>query len=162
MNKIVLLVIFLISFYSYSQDYPKIELNEKGEKVVVFTLAQAQSIDNNLEVLELMKVARVKCDSLNISYIKVIDEQKKQIVKLEKLNSELNNQIVDKDKQIVNLNEQNKNLNGSVESCEKENDNKDKEIEGLKKDIKKVKWKSLGSGFVVGVVATLITIISLK
>jgi peptidoglycan hydrolase CwlO-like protein len=151
----------LISFCSFSQDYPKIELNEKGEKIVIFTLEQAQNIDNKLEVLELMKVARIKCDSLNISYIKIIDEQSKQIVKLEKLNSELNNQITDKDKQIENLNQQNKNLTTDVNLCEKQNTNKNTEIEGLKKDIKKVKWLSLGGGFLAGVVVTLLTVIAL-
>ena len=89
MKKILLLIMILISFNIYSQDYPRIELNNKGEKIVVFTLEQAQKIDNDLEILELMKVARVKCDSLNLSYIKVIDEQKGEIIILKKLNDEL-------------------------------------------------------------------------
>ncbi len=161
MKKILLLLTLLLSFYTYSQDYPKIELNSKGEKVVVFTLEQAQKIDNDLEILELMKVARVKCDSLNLSYIKVIDEQKGEIVILRKLNDELSKNEKDKDKQISNLSEQNSNLQKNIDLCNKENGNKDKEIEGLNDDIKKVKWKSLGGGFVAGVVLTLLAIVAL-
>lgn len=161
MKKILLLIMILISFNIYSQDYPRIELNNKGEKIVVFTLEQAQKIDNDLEILELMKVARVKCDSLNLSYIKVIDEQKGEIIILKKLNDELSKNEKDKDKQISNLSEQNSNLQKNIDLCNKENSNKDKEIEGLNDDIKKVKWKSLGSGFVAGVVLTLLAIVAL-
>lgn len=161
MKKILLLIMILISFNIYSQDYPRIELNNKGEKIVVFTLEQAQKIDNDLEILELMKVARVKCDSLNLSYIKVIDEQKGEIIILKKLNDELSKNEKDKDKQISNLSEQNSNLQKNIDLCNKENGNKDKEIEGLNDDIKKVKWKSLGGGFVAGVVLTLLAIVAL-
>ena len=161
MKKILLLLTLLLSFYTYSQDYPKIELNSKGEKVVVFTLDQAQKIDNDLEILALMKVARVKCDSLNLSYIKVIDEQRGEIIVLKKLNDELSKNEKDKDKQISNLSDQNSNLQKNIDLCNKENGNKDKEIEGLNDDIKKVKWKSLGGGFVAGVVLTLLAIVAL-
>lgn len=161
MKKILLLIMILVSFNTYSQDYPKIELNSKGEKVVVFTLEQAQKIDNDLEILELMKVARVKCDSLNLSYIKVIDEQRGEIIILKKLNEELNKNEKDKDEQISNLSEQNSNLQKNIDLCNNENGNKDKEIKGLNDDIKKVKWKSLGGGFVAGVVLTLLAIVAL-
>ena len=161
MKKILLLLTLLLSFYTYSQDYPKIELNSKGEKVVVFTLEQAQKIDNDLEILELMKVARVKCDSLNLSYIKVIDEQRGEIIVLKKLNDELSKNEKDKDKQISNLSDQNSNLQKNIDLCNSENGNKDKEIKGLNDDIKKVKWKSLGGGFVAGVVLTLLAIVAL-
>jgi hypothetical protein len=72
MNKLAFLFLLFVSLVSFSQEYPKIEVNSKGEKVVVFTLEQAQKIDNDLEVYDLLKVSRIKCDSLNLSYIKVI------------------------------------------------------------------------------------------
>ena len=86
MKKLLIIPILLLSFLSFSQDYPKIELNDKGQKVVVFTLEQAQKIDNDLEVYALLKVARIQCDSLNLSYVKVIDEQRNQIVILKNIN----------------------------------------------------------------------------
>ena len=86
MKKLLIIPILLLSFLSFSQDYPRIELNDKGQKVVVFTLEQAQKIDNDLEIYALLKSARIQCDSLNISYVKVIDEQRNQIVLLKSIN----------------------------------------------------------------------------
>lgn len=159
MKKLLIIPILLLSFLSFSQDYPRIELNEKGQKVVVFTLEQAQKIDNDLEIYALLKVARIQCDSLNLSYVKVIDEQRNQIVILKSINEQDIKQLADKDKQIKNLTDQNANLDKNIKLCDEQKTNDQKEIDGLKKDIKKTKWKSLGGGFVVGVVATLITIL---
>jgi peptidoglycan hydrolase CwlO-like protein len=107
----------------------------------------------------LLKVARIKCDSLNLSYVKVIDEQRNQIVLLKSINDQDNKQLIDKDKQIKNLTDQNTNLEKNVKLCDDQKDNDQKEIDGLKKDIKKTKWKSLGGGFLVGVVVTLVTVL---
>lgn len=159
MKKLLIIPILLLSFLSFSQDYPKIELNDKGQKVVVFTLEQAQKIDNDLEVYALLRVARIQCDSLNLRYVKVIDEQRNQIVILKSINEQDIKQLVDKDKQIKNLTDQNINLETNVKLCDEQKVNNQKEIDGLKKDIKKTKWKSLGSGFLVGVVATLVTVL---
>jgi hypothetical protein len=159
MKKLLIIPILLLSLLSFSQDYPRIELNEKGQKVVVFTLEQAQKIDNDLEIYALLKVARIQCDSLNLSYVKVIDEQRNQIVILKSINEQDIKQLADKDKQIKNLTDQNANLDKNVKLCDEQKLNDQKEIDGLKKDIKKTKWKSLGGGFLVGVVATLVTIL---
>ena len=159
MKKLLIIPILLLSFLSFSQDYPRIELNDKGQKVVVCTLEQAQKIDNDLEVYALLKVARIKCDSLNLSYVKVIDEQRNQIVLLKSINEQDVKQLSDKDKQIKNLEDQNTNLEKDVKLCDAQKINNQKEIDGLKDDIKKTKWKSLGSGFLVGVVSTLVTIL---
>lgn len=159
MKKLLIIPILLLSFLSFSQDYPKIELNDKGQKVVVFTLEQAQKIDNDLEIYALLKVARIQCDSLNLSYVKVIDEQRNQIVILKSINEQDIKQLSDKDKQIKNLTDQNSNLDKNIKLCDDQKVNDQKEIDGLKKDIKKTKWKSLGGGFLVGVVATLVTIL---
>lgn len=159
MKKLLIIPILLLSFLSFSQDYPKIELNDKGQKIVVFTLEQAQKIDNDLEVYALLKVARIQCDSLNLSYVKVIDEQRNQIIILKNINDQDIKQLVDKDKQIKNLTEQNTNLEKDVKLCDNQKVNNQTEIDGLKKDIKKMKWKSLGSGFLVGVVATLVSVL---
>ena len=159
MKKLLIIPILLLSFLSFSQDYPRIELNDKGQKVVVFTLEQAQKIDNDLEIYALLKSARIQCDSLNISYVKVIDEQRNQIVLLKSINEQDVKQLSDKDKQIKNLEDQNTNLEKDVKLCDAQKINNQKEIDGLKDDIKKTKWKSLGSGFLVGVVATLFTVL---
>lgn len=160
MRKLLIIIpMLLLSILSYSQDYPRIELNDKGQKVVVFTLEQAQKIDNDLEVYALLKVARIQCDSLNLSYVKVIDEQRNQIVILKSISDQDIKQLSDKDKQIKNLTDQNTNLVNDISLCDNQRGNNQKEIEGLKKDIKKTKLKSLTGGFLIGVVATLITVL---
>jgi peptidoglycan hydrolase CwlO-like protein len=162
MKKLVFLLLLFISLVSFSQEYPKIELNSKSEKVVVFTLEQAQKIDNDLEVYNLLKIARIKCDSLNLSYIKVIDEQNNQIVLLKNINYETDKQVLDKDKQIKLLVDQIKNLQANIELCDKQKVNNQEEIDGLKKDVRKMKWKGLAGGFVGGVVITLIAVLVTK
>ena len=160
MKIILSIVLLLISFISYSQEYPKIELNQKGEKVVVFTLSQAQKIDNDLEILNLLEKSKIQCDSLNVSYIRIVDEQNHQIVLLEKNVSELNLQIKDKDSQIDNLSVQVKNLEESSKICEEQKCIKDKQMDGLKDDLKKEKikkWLFGGVGLVVGILAILMT-----
>lgn len=162
MKSLLLVFMLLLSSLSFSQEYPKIELNDKGEKVVLFTLEQAQKIDNDLEVYELLKVARVKCDSLNLSYVKVIDEKNNQIVLLKNINKETEKQIIDKDKQINLLVEQSKNLQNNIDLCDKQKVNNQEQIDGLKKDLRKMKWKGLSGGFIGGVVATLILVLVTK
>jgi hypothetical protein len=162
MNKLAFLFLLFVSLVSFSQEYPKIELNSKGEKVVVFTLEQAQKIDNDLEVYDLLKVSRIKCDSLNLSYVKVIDEKNNQIVLLKSINSETEKQVVDKNKQIKILVEQVKNLQVNIDLCDKQKVNNQEQIDGLKKDLRKIKWKGLASGFIGGVVVTLIAVLATK
>ena len=162
MKSLLLVFMLLLSSLTFSQGYPKIELNDKGEKVVVFTLEQAQKIDNNLEIYELLKVSRIKCDSLNISYVKVIDEKNNQIVLLKNINKETEKQIIDKDKQINLLVEQSKNLQKNIDLCDKQKVNNQEQIDGLKEDLRKMKWKGLTSGFIGGVVLTLIAVLVTK
>ena len=162
MKSLLLIFMLLLSSLSFSQEYPKIELNDKGEKVVVFTLEQAQKIDNDLEIYELLKVSRIKCDSLNLSYVKVIDEKNNQIVLLKNINRETEKQIIDKDKQINILVEQSKNLQKNIDLCDKQRVNDTKQIEGLKKDLRKMKWKGLAGGFIGGVVLTIVAVLVTK
>lgn len=162
MNKLVFLFLLFVSLVSFSQEYPKIELNSKGEKVVVFTLEQAQKIDSDLEVYDLLKVSRIKCDSLNLSYVKVIDEKNNQIVLLKSINSETEKQVVDKNKQIKILVEQVKNLQVNIDLCDKQKANNQEQIDGLEKDIREIKWKAIASGFIGGVVVTLIAALATK
>lgn len=152
-------MLVLISFLSYSQEYPKIELNQKGEKVMIFTIDQAQKIDNDLEILSLLEKSKIQCDSLNISYIRVIDSQNHQIVLFENSVSELKLQIKDKDSQIDNLSAQMKNLEESNKLCDEQKVVKDKQIDGLRKDLKKEKikkWFVGGAGLLIGILAVLI------
>ena len=154
------IILVFFSFLSYSQEYPKIELNQKGEKVMIFTIEQAQKIDNDLEILTILEKSKIQCDSLNLSYIRIVDVQTHQIVLLEKSIYELKSQIVDKDSQIGNLSVQIKNLEESNKICDEQKCIKDKQIDGLKSDLQKEKikkWLFGGVGLAVGILAILIS-----
>lgn len=150
MKRLILFLFMILSFNLFSQDYPKIELNESGEKVVVFTLEQTQKIDNDLELLDLLKMYKFQCDTLNISYVKLIDLQSKEILNLRNLSETLQRQIDDKDSQLLNQQQQMKNYELSLETCNKQNSNSKEEIDGLKKDVEKSLKKGRRQGALVG------------
>ena len=60
MKKILItMMLVLSSVLAFSQtDYTRIETDSLGKKVVVMTIEQAQKIDNNLEILQLMEKAQ--------------------------------------------------------------------------------------------------------
>lgn len=160
--KVILIIFFtLIYTLSFTQnEYPKIELNDKGEKVVVFTLNQAQKIDNDLEILSILEKSKIDSDSLNLSYIKVINSQNAQIILFEKSISELEYKTKDKDTQINNLYTQIENLNESNRMCDNQKSNKDIQIQNLQNDLeieKTKKWLFGGSGIIIGILTILIT-----
>jgi predicted RNase H-like nuclease (RuvC/YqgF family) len=149
----------MISFVSTSQEYPKIEHNKRGEKVVVFTLEQAQKIDNDLEILSLLEKSSIQCDSLNLSNARTIDAQARQIEFLDKGILVLEEQVKDKDLQIENISTRFKNLEKNNKICDEQKTIKERQISKLKLDLKKEKAKSWllgGSGIAIGILAILI------
>ncbi len=130
-------------------DYPKIETDSMGIKVVIMTIEQAQKIDNNLDVLTLLEKAGVQCDSLNKAYLKVIDNLGKQVSILELDVKKLKDQIKDKDLQISNLQDRLNNESISNGLCEEQKNKKDEEIKLLKKEVRKQKRQKV-VGFIVG------------
>lgn len=143
----------LSSVLSFSQPtYPRIEKDSLGNKVVVMTVEQAQKIDNNLEILNLLNVQGSQCDSLNTAYLKVIDKLGKQVSLLELDVKKLKDQIKDKDSQIANLQVQLKNSEESNKLCDDQKVLKDQEVTVLKKEVRKQKLQKF-VGFGVGLAA---------
>ena len=159
MKIIFCLIATMISFVSTSQEYPKIEHNKRGEKVVVFTLEQAQKIDNDLEILSLLEKSSIQCDSLNLSNARTIEAQARQIEFLDKGIILLEEQVKDKDLQIENISTRFKNLEKNNKICDEQKTIKERQISKLKLDLKKEKAKSWllgGSGIAIGILAILI------
>lgn len=148
---IITLVLSLLTVLSFAQtiEYPRIETDSLGNKILLMTIEQAQKIDNNLELLQLFEKQGVQCDSLNTAYIKVIDNLNNQVRLLELDVKTLKEQINDKDKQIANLQKQLTNEKTSNNLCEEQKNNKDEEIKLLKKEVKKQKTQKI-VGFIVG------------
>lgn len=152
MKKFILIITLLISsMFLTAQDYPRIEIDSLGRKVVVMTIEQAQKIDNNFEIVELLKRQGSECDSLNVAYLKVIDNYKKQVALLELDVNNLKLQISDKDIQISNLQERLSNSETSNKLCDEQKAKYDESVACLKKEIRKQKIQKI-IGFGVGVV----------
>lgn len=142
----------LSSIVSFSQEYPRLEIDSLGNKVVVFTLEQAQKIDNNLDILKLLELQGFQCDSLSTSYLKVIDNFGKQVSLLELNVTKLKEKVMDKDAQISNLQSQLVNSESINRLCEEQKANDKEEISILKKEIRRQKLQKFG-GFIVGLAA---------
>ena len=156
MKKILItMMLVLSSVLAFSQiDYPRIETDSLGKKVLVMTIEQAQKIDNNLEILQLMEKAQLECDSLNLSYIRVIDNQNKQISLLGLDIKHLKEQINSKDEQITNLQTRLSNSEKTNKLCEEQKLNYEKQVDILKDEVRKQKNHKI-VGFIVGGVGTL-------
>jgi peptidoglycan hydrolase CwlO-like protein len=156
MKKILItMMLVLSSVLAFSQiDYPRIERDSLGQKVVVMTIEQVQKIDNNLEILQLMEKAQLECDSLNLSYIRVIDNQNRQISLLEIDIKHLKEQINSKDEQITNLQKRLSNSETTNKLCEDQKLNYEKQVDILKDEVRKQKNHKI-VGFIVGGAGTI-------
>jgi hypothetical protein len=159
MKIILTIIICFISLFGLSQEYPKIEIDSKGQKVVIFTFEQAQRIDNDLEILSLLEKSKVQCDSLGLTTFRIIDTQNSKIILLEKSISELKKQSFEKDSLISNKDRQILNLENSSKLQDEQKKLKDQQIDGLKSDIEKEKTKKwiFGTvGLLIGLITTLL------
>lgn len=152
MKKIILIfIISIIQFLGFSQDYPRLETDSSGKKLVVMTYDQAQKVDNAFELLNLLEKAKIECDSLTLSYVKVIDLLKRQVSLLEVDIKLHKNQVIDKDKQIENLQQRLDNCEKIKSSCDQQIEVRDNQIGLLKKEITTLKVKkNIGWGVGIG------------
>ncbi len=153
MKKFILtLILSISSMISFSQiEYPRIEKDSLGNKVLIMTIEQAQKLDNNTDLITLLGKESSKCDSLNKYYLRVIDQQGKQVSLLELDVRKLNDQLKDKDIQITNLQNQLSNKTKENLLCEQQKANNDTEKDLLKKEIKKQRNQKI-IGFITGAV----------
>lgn len=106
MKKILTILLVILSYISYGQDstitYPHY-LMENGKKTVVFTLEQAQRIDNDRQLLAQFKQLGVDFNSVDSACVKVVDAQGKEINGLKIEISSLKSLGTSKDSEITNL-----------------------------------------------------------
>ncbi len=163
MKNILLILSILFCFTTFSQTYPRIEKDSTGRKFVIMTYEQAQKVDNTFELLNLLEKAGTECDSLTLSYVKVIDNLEKQVVLLEGDIKLYKDQIKDKDNQISNLNQR-------ILNCEKDtkfaNDQigiRDSQIVLLNNEVSTLKTKrniAYGAGIggiILGILVAILT-----
>ena len=139
------------SALAFAQDYPRIETDSTGKVLVIMTLEQAQKVDNNFEIVKLLQRQGSECDSLNVAYLKVIDNLGKQVALLELDAKTLKEQLTSKDDQISNLQQQLSNSNASNKLCEDQKGKFEEMVRMLKKEVRRQKFQKF-VGFSVGVV----------
>lgn len=106
---LLLLLSFLIcSLLSFSQstDFPQYYIKNGDTLGIIISLEQAQKIDNDYDMLDLLKNYKVAVDKLDSAYIFVIDNMKQQVAVLNLKISQLEGIIKLKDSQIDNLKDQ--------------------------------------------------------
>jgi hypothetical protein len=166
MNKILsILIAILLPMIGMSQtstDLPQYFI-EGGDTIgIIISIEQAQSLDNDSELLELFKKMRIDCDSLDTHYVKVINALGEKVALLEIQNNDLVNQGKEKDLLINNLRTSLDNCEEDVLLCEEQLKNKDEEIKILKNEIFRQKVKKIISVAGNAALAILTTIIIIK
>lgn len=162
MKRMILLLTMLLTFSAFSQiEYPIIEKDSLGNAVVVFSIEQAQDIDNKLELLELLE----KMDGQILDYdslcIKVINEKDEVIAKQDIQIKKMTKLLDNKDDQVLNLKSQIIDYQVKEETYKRQLENKDREIELHEEKIKDQRNRmilggSLGGAIIAGLVYLII------
>jgi chromosome segregation ATPase len=164
MRKLIFIIAIMFSMAGYAQiEYPRYETDSLGQKIVLLTVEQAQSLDNNTDLLTLFEKMESQIGDYDSVCLKVVSDKDKviasQTVQIENLKKALDN----KDAQIANLQENIKKLDLKVISLEKEIDNKNKEIGLHLGEIKRVKRNSiLGGGIGGAILGAVLTFLIVK
>ena len=162
MKKILSLLISIVSVIcSYAQadtnEYPKFYIVDGDTIGIIITIDQAQRIDNDLEIKNLLELAITNSDSIHSQYIVVISQLEKRIVILEIKGSELisatntQRQIINELKSKISIYEQDKKLSDD------QHKKKDEIISNQKKTINKLKFTgSSSTGILLVIIGLLI------
>jgi len=145
MKKLFLPFFFLflsLNIFCQNRDtmqFPQWFIVEGDTTGIIFSLKQAQKIDNDLEMKSLLEKKGFACDSTLLKYIKTVDEKTAFISMLDLQIKNLEDLIKDKNLSIENLNARISNLNLDLiysgnQMMKKDNIivNKDLQINGLK------------------------------
>jgi hypothetical protein len=101
MKKIILLLILIIIFnVGKSQSY---YINKGDTLGVIITVQQAQQLDKDYDLLNLLKEYKIKHDSLDAAYLIVVDNFGKKVAELNLKVSKLEEINTNKDNMISNL-----------------------------------------------------------
>lgn len=147
MKKIIILVISIfLSSVLYSQvdtsnnKFPSYHI-VKGDTIgVIFSIQQAQKIDNDEELLQLLGSMKTNCDSTISRYINVVNSYDNKLGILNMKISKLEDISNSKSDLILNLNQQISNYKEDYKKSEDQLSKKDDIILLQKKQINRLKW----------------------
>lgn len=160
---ITLLHILVFCKISNAQiDYPRYDIDSLGQKVIVMTIEQAQSLDNSSDMLILVEKLNMQLKNSDSICVKVVNDKDvviaKQKIQITGLKESLNN----KDSQIKALQGEIKDHELKEGVLQGEVDNREVVITEKNKQIKKMKLKMIfGGGVGAAIIGGLLFIILL-
>jgi hypothetical protein len=164
MKKIIFLIFALFSIISLKSqttgNYPFFYIKGYDTLGVVFSVEQAQKIDNDYQLLSLLKKSKIQSDSLSNAYITIVNSMGQQIAELKLKISTLEEKMLLKDSEINNLKDQIELYKRDIALAGEQSANKDKIITNYKKENRKLKFQKF-FGFTVGGAALIAVIVLL-
>lgn len=146
MIKFISLIIILFSFFNLKandNDYPKYLLNGKDTIGVIFTVKQAQQIDNDYDLLDILTKMKFECDSLQKYWIQINDENGKLISLFKLKASQQDSLLQTRDDEILNLKQQIDDHLQIEKTMDSQIQIKKQEVKNLESDNRKLKVKSI-------------------
>jgi hypothetical protein len=127
---ICLSILFLtMSVSAQKIDYPRYEIDSLGQKVIVMTIQQAQSLDNETDLIPLFEKLNIQLGSVDSACIKVINEKDLVIASQDFQISNQKSLLIIRNKEILNLQGQIVDYKNLQLNYIKEIENKNKEID---------------------------------
>lgn len=152
MKKILFLLLGLFTLTTLraqvKQEYPQSYIKD-GKTYVVFTLEQAQKIDNDYDLLVLLKQSKAQYEKLDTANIIVINNLGAQVAELKLKINTLDGLLKDRDMQINNLKDQINKYEKDQLLANEQSMKKDSIISNNTKQIRKLKRQKF-LGFTVG------------
>ena len=156
MRKLLALAMIMFSTLIFSQqkeiDYPRYEVDSLGQKVVVITVRQAMILDNNSDLLILLKKQVVEMNEYEDICVKVINDKEVVISKMTVQISKLEKDLVVKDDKIKILQDEILALLAKLKLSDEQLTNRDDVIKTMNKQMSKLKTKMIIGGIGGGII----------
>jgi len=141
--------------------YPSFYIKDGDTLGVIISVKQAQKIDNDYDMLFLLKQSHMSYEKLDSAYIKVVSESGKDIAELKVKVSKLNEVCTSKDAEINNLKAQIAKYVSDEILAKKESDKKDTIIKNNEREITNLKTQrflgfTVGGGGLIGIIVLLL------
>ena len=168
MRKLLALIMLMFTTLAFSQrkeiDYPRYEVDSLGQKVVVITVRQAVILDNNSDLLILLKKQVVEMNEYEDMCVKVINDKEVVISKMTIQISKLEKDLVVKDDKIKILQDEILALLAKLKLSDEQLTNRDDVIKTMNKQMSKLKTKMIigGIGGGIIIVALVLSSVTLK
>lgn len=150
---LIIIAVMLVSFVCSAQEKkPYYLVVEKDTVGVVFTVADAQKLDNDGDILKLYERLVASYDKSGIQYIKIVDKMDKEIGVLNLKIDEYKKAIADKDVVIADLKQIIHNKALSDAAYEQQLANDKVIIQNLNKQVNRSFWQKVGGGAIALIV----------